>query len=334
MDIGKFSLILEGIPMRKAFTLIELLVVIAIIAILAAILFPVFAQAKFAAKKSSGLSNNKQINTAVQIYLTDNEDVYMPCYYYGDPNASGSLDNTGIYNWSGVVMPYVKNKQIFISPFDPLGGQPPTNFIGNNDGFGVPGGATSGNPNFQDVQAPRLSYTVNEQVMPRPRGGVGGVSVGQTQNVVSATSIDQPANTIVITEFTEYINAVSGGGPGGVKFKAHRPTSALALDTNGTVPYDTSNTNNAPLYALTSTAAEKLFDQQPTLPFGHTTYPHIVYMNSGRKSNGVTFSFSDGHAKNLKVSQTLSCNNFMWGTKAFNQGGEAILCPSTGQPVK
>jgi prepilin-type N-terminal cleavage/methylation domain-containing protein/prepilin-type processing-associated H-X9-DG protein len=61
--------------MRKAFTLIELLVVIAIIAILAAILFPVFAQAKAAAKKVSSLSNTKQLGTALQIYVGDSDDV-------------------------------------------------------------------------------------------------------------------------------------------------------------------------------------------------------------------------------------------------------------------
>ena len=65
---------------NRAFTLIELLVVIAIIAILAAILFPVFAQAKFAAKKTVDLSNTKQIGTATKIYLGDSDDV-MPFLY-------------------------------------------------------------------------------------------------------------------------------------------------------------------------------------------------------------------------------------------------------------
>ena len=320
--------------MKRAFTLIELLVVIAIIAILAAILFPVFAQAKFAAKKSSGLSNNKQLNTAMQIYLSDNDDTYCPAYVYGDPNSGGSLDDTGILNWSGSIQPYVKNAQIFVSPFDPIGGQPPTNFKQGNAGCGVPGNATPGNPNIQDNQACRLSYTVNEQLFPRPRGGVGGVARGQGQNVVSATILEKPADTITITEFTEYLNAVSGGGPGGVRFKAHRPTAGIALDRNGTVPYDTSNTNNRPIYALSGRAADILFDKQPTIPYGDGSNPHIVYMNSGRKSNGVTFSFADGHAKNLKVSQTLSCENFKWGTAAYNQLNEPILCPATGEPVK
>jgi len=63
--------------LRRAFTLIELLVVIAIIAILAAILFPVFAQAKTAAKKTAALSNTKQTGTSIILYTTDSDDV-MP----------------------------------------------------------------------------------------------------------------------------------------------------------------------------------------------------------------------------------------------------------------
>lgn len=64
---------------KRAFTLIELLVVIAIIAILAAILFPVFAQAKASAKKAASISNLKQIGIATQMYLADNDDIY-PIY--------------------------------------------------------------------------------------------------------------------------------------------------------------------------------------------------------------------------------------------------------------
>jgi prepilin-type N-terminal cleavage/methylation domain-containing protein len=69
---------------KRAFTLIELLVVIAIIAILAAILFPVFAQAKEAAKKTATISNYKQTGTATQIYLGDADDTYpLSCSYDG-----------------------------------------------------------------------------------------------------------------------------------------------------------------------------------------------------------------------------------------------------------
>ena len=70
--------------MRKAFTLIELLVVIAIIAILAAILFPVFAQAKEAAKKTAALSNVKQTGTSFAIYLSDSDDTFPLGYRFTD----------------------------------------------------------------------------------------------------------------------------------------------------------------------------------------------------------------------------------------------------------
>jgi prepilin-type N-terminal cleavage/methylation domain-containing protein/prepilin-type processing-associated H-X9-DG protein len=74
----------------RAFTLIELLVVIAIIAILAAILFPVFARAKEAAKSSVCLSNNKQLATAVQLYINDNNDFFAQSLYSKQRDLGGS----------------------------------------------------------------------------------------------------------------------------------------------------------------------------------------------------------------------------------------------------
>jgi len=81
----------------RAFTLIELLVVIAIIAILAAILFPVFAQAKLQAKKASSLSNLKQVGTACQMYLNDYDDVY--------PVANPIFPGIGYFNYSAIDVP-------------------------------------------------------------------------------------------------------------------------------------------------------------------------------------------------------------------------------------
>lgn len=88
----------------KAFTLIELLVVIAIIAILAAILFPVFAQAKAAAKKTADLSNMKQMATGLVLYASDNEDL-----------SPWSDHDLGI-EWFEQMYPYVKSVDIFRTP--------------------------------------------------------------------------------------------------------------------------------------------------------------------------------------------------------------------------
>jgi len=90
---------------KSGFTLIELLVVIAIIAILAAILFPVFAQAKMAAKKTRALSAVKQIGTALHIYVTDHDDT-TPSVYDGAPGG-GDPPVT--------MAPYIKNEDIWYS---------------------------------------------------------------------------------------------------------------------------------------------------------------------------------------------------------------------------
>jgi prepilin-type N-terminal cleavage/methylation domain-containing protein/prepilin-type processing-associated H-X9-DG protein len=103
---------------KRAFTLIELLVVIAIIAILAAILFPVFAQAKTAAKKSSDLSNVKQVGLATIMYSSDSDDVLPFGAYWVDVPSVGWR----LYTWRVNSLPYIKNKDIFAPPAFPRNG--------------------------------------------------------------------------------------------------------------------------------------------------------------------------------------------------------------------
>ena len=93
---------------RRAFTLIELLVVIAIIAILAAILFPVFAQAREKARSISCLSNSKQLGMAIDMYTQD----------YDESGATGVDDWAHADGWAGQVYPYIKNMGVFRCPDD------------------------------------------------------------------------------------------------------------------------------------------------------------------------------------------------------------------------
>ncbi len=107
---------------REGFTLIELLVVIAIIAILAAILFPVFAKAREKARQTSCLSNVKQAGLAVAQYIQDYDERFMTNNV--DPNTAASQSTEAAWHgWvSNVLNPYVKNWQIFQCPSRTTGG--------------------------------------------------------------------------------------------------------------------------------------------------------------------------------------------------------------------
>ncbi len=103
---------------NRGFTLIELLVVIAIIAILAAILFPVFAQAREKARSASCQSNLKQIMTGVKMYAQDYDEQSM--YYVWSQIRPGTW-----MTWMDMVNPYVKNQQLYMCPSSP---KTPTTF--------------------------------------------------------------------------------------------------------------------------------------------------------------------------------------------------------------
>lgn len=110
---------------RRGFTLIELLVVIAIIAILAAILFPVFAQAKAAAKRTACLSNTKQIGVGLYLYLDDFDDALpmanYPTWTTGQPTTVFAFHSgAGIseLSWADLLLPYAKSIPVFKCPAD------------------------------------------------------------------------------------------------------------------------------------------------------------------------------------------------------------------------
>jgi prepilin-type N-terminal cleavage/methylation domain-containing protein len=170
--------------LKRAFTLIELLVVIAIIAILAAILFPVFAQAKVSAKNTSSLSNLKQINLAFLMYTNDSDDLFPMAVYIDQ--------NTGLWHeWSWSVDPYQKDFQMNYSP---LGG---------------PKAVTSWmtiftNPNFNWIANWQYfcQYGMNASYLNQADGACDNIQIAG--NLFgppdSTTSFAQPAATVALTD--------------------------------------------------------------------------------------------------------------------------------------
>lgn len=173
----------ETLNSRKAFTLIELLVVIAIIAILAAILFPVFAQAKASAKKASSISNNKQLTLGAIMYGADYDDIIPAIAAW---NASDALvyfsaaSGGGYKPWSHLIYPYTKNGDIAVDPQVGAGTKAPAGF----------------NALASLVLAPQYGmnpYLAQSVSFPYAAGG-------STLTPRSFTSISRPADTVFLTQ--------------------------------------------------------------------------------------------------------------------------------------
>ena len=171
--------------MRRGFTLIELLVVIAIIAILAAILFPVFAQAREKARQTACISNGKQIGTATMMYVQDYDETY--------PSGWGSQDS-GRSMWRNVLQPYIQRHKtdqvdmynmagasrnsVYVCPSQPGS---PADYGPTSYGYNYQGGLTQGWKDYGGGQ-----------------GGFPGASIA---------GINQPGNLIAYAESGEV------GGP-------------------------------------------------------------------------------------------------------------------------
>lgn len=288
---------------KKAFTLIELLVVIAIIAILAAILFPVFGRARENARRSSCQSNMKQMGLGVMQYVQDYDEKYPQAYWYvNDTDGPG-----GYVHWSSMIQPYTKSFQLFVCPSDPNGGQLPTNTF--------------------DQQAPRISYTANSALLPRKR------RTADAGNTVALAAVDETAKLIMLTEMSDTAQCVQGTSvASGAALKSHRSTNALALDASGAQfsgEYAATATLPASLYAVT--AAKAKADTDACKVTAATTYSHLTYTAPERHLEGANYTFADGHVKWYRLSQTLQPNNFLWGTKFYPLGSIPVLDQSGNQ---
>lgn len=224
---------------RKAFTLIELLVVIAIIAILAAILFPVFAQAKLAAKKSVALSNTKQIAIGLDLYVNDYDDMIPSAAYKGVPTVNRTPVSLQWCPAHVLMYPYTKNYQIWNAPGD-------THTANRNDEQYLPDGLLTGKfiPLSFEYMGPINTVQANGYDLNTGIGS-GLLDVGATPNPLrSTTSFDEPSNTISFAEIWDPAGNSKVGQWGGsyangcdvVKLAGRTPTtSANPTATGGNV---------------------------------------------------------------------------------------------------
>lgn len=205
---------------HAGFTLIELLVVIAIIAILAAILFPVFARARENARRTSCLSNLKQIGLGMMQYTQDYDERYPMNYWQssGDPNVGIACPaemvgtacskyrvNTGpggasfgyFVTWMDLIHPYLKSSQVFDCPSSTQ----PEGFLTPSYGFNAAFSSTAyaNNFDYQDVPTVRKSFSLSQVTRPAE---VFLIMDGETQYSIITTpvgvrnTIDSPASDI------------------------------------------------------------------------------------------------------------------------------------------
>jgi prepilin-type N-terminal cleavage/methylation domain-containing protein/prepilin-type processing-associated H-X9-DG protein len=170
---------------KRGFTLIELLVVIAIIAILAAILFPVFAQARDSARQSTCLNNGKQLGTALMMYAQD-YDENLPSWPFAGANdirrSRIFTSGWGYSTWVPALMPYVKNQGVFACPNGP------------KTGTSWPNQALAGPKGEQMV----VNLAINEYIFNRDFGFSSLSSLAGARNSISDITVigESPFNGI------------------------------------------------------------------------------------------------------------------------------------------
>ena len=176
----------------SGFTLVELLVVIAIIAILAAILFPVFARARENARRSSCQSNLKQIGLGIIQYAQDYDEIMVPAWLEGTCDAGqgwqGTNDGTvknctsGNFKWMDLLQPYVKSEEIFNCPSAPKI---------------IPPYKYANKKNYGSYAANLGNYTNNDKV--NPPFSYDNKTAGSSQPI-NLAMMQVPATTVMVTE--------------------------------------------------------------------------------------------------------------------------------------
>ncbi len=254
---------------RLGFTLIELLVVIAIIAILAAILFPVFAQAREKARSISCLSNLKQLGLGLTMYVQDNDETFPFAGWRSDGSPHvGTLPDGRTYHgyvlWPLQIFPYVKSKNVFVDPSDT---DPKNGLVANTDTTVSP----IGDDNWFGKAWP-MSYGVNSDITWPP--------YDRAQSPVSLAAVNFPSDTYFFADIQT--NQPVGFG------SERTPSTETGVLHKG--PYVPSTFNRVRLANLNCAGLVNT-NGNPYLMPGYDPAP------CSRHQQGNNFVFTDGHAK-------------------------------------